>query len=232
MNQYPVLFVSFKDVEAEVFEDAYEMLGACLSDMCKGLSEVIDTESVDQDDRDAFRRLKSESGKKSDIKNSLKMITRMMYAVYGKKTILLIDEYDVPLAKASEKDNTENQYYSRMLDVIKGIMSASLKDNEFLNFAVVTGCLRIAKESIFTGANNFLSYSVLDADFSEYFGFSADEVDTILKAARALKLILSLTVTIMLAGNIRIFFPKIYNHGMPLTGYYSYDARGWNNVFL
>ncbi len=183
MNQYPVLFISFKDVEAEEFTEAYDMLGVRLAEVCKDLSDAIDTDAVDKDDRDAFRRLKSESGRKSDIKNSLKTLMRMMSVVYGKKVILLIDEYDVPLAKASEKDTAKNRYYSKMLDVIKGIMSTALKDNEFLQFAVITGCLRIAKESIFTGTNNFASYSVLDADFSDYFGFSSDEVDAILEAA-------------------------------------------------
>ncbi len=183
MNQYPVLFVSFKDVEAEEFADAYDMLGVRLADVCKDLADAIDTDAVDEDDRDVFRRLKSESGKKSDIKNSLKTLMRMMSAVYGKKAILLIDEYDVPLAKASEKDTATNGYYSRMLDVIKGIMSAALKDNEFLQFAVITGCLRIAKESIFTGTNNFASYSVLDDRFSRYFGFLEDEVDSMLALA-------------------------------------------------
>ena len=183
MNQYPVLFISFKDVEAEEFTDAYDMLGVRLADVCKDLADAIDTDAVDQDDRDAFRRLKAESGKKSDIKNSLKTLMRMMNAVYGKKVILLIDEYDVPLAKASEKDTAKNGYYSRMLDVIKGIMSTALKDNEFLQFAVITGCLRIAKESIFTGTNNFASYSVLDERFSGYFGFSEEEVGTMLALA-------------------------------------------------
>ncbi|MCR5604259.1 MAG: ATP-binding protein [Lachnospiraceae bacterium] len=183
MNQYPVLFVSFKDVEAEEFADAYDMLGVRLADVCKDLADAIDTDAVDKDDRNAFRRLKAESGKKSDIKNSLKTLMRMMSVVYGKKVILLIDEYDVPLAKASEMDASKNGYYSGMLDIIKGIMSTALKDNEFLQFAVITGCLRIAKESIFTGTNNFASYSVLDEDFSEYFGFSGDEVDAILEAA-------------------------------------------------
>ena len=183
MNQYPVLFISFKDVEAEEFADAYDMLGVRLADVCKDLAGAIDTDAVDKDDRDAFRRLKAESGKKSDIKNSLKTLMRMMSIVYGKKVILLIDEYDVPLAKASEKDISKNGYYSKMLDVIKGIMSTALKDNEFLQFAVITGCLRIAKESIFTGTNNFASYSVLDERFSRYFGFLKDEVDTMLEAA-------------------------------------------------
>ena len=118
-----------------------------------------------------------------DIKNSLKTIMRMLNAVYDKKVILLIDEYDVPPAKASEKDTAKNHYYPQMLDVIRGIMSTALKDNEFLQFAVITGCLRIAKESIFTGTNNFASYSVLDRGFSEYFGFTDEEVNKMLAAA-------------------------------------------------
>ena len=108
---------------------------------------------------------------------------RMMYAAYGKKVILLIDEYDVPLSGASEKNTADNQYYSSMLGVIRGIMSTALKDNEFLKFAVITGCLHIAKESIFPGTNNFTSYSVLDEDFSAYFGFSEDEVKKMLLLA-------------------------------------------------
>ena len=183
MNQYPVLFVSLKDIEAEDFDGAYEMLEARISEVCKDLADIVDAGSVDEDDKDTFRRLKSESGKKSDIKNSLKTIMRMMNAVYGKKVILLIDEYDVPLAKASENDTVKNGYYYKMLDVVKGIMSTALKDNEFLQFAVITGCLHIAKESIFTGTNNFASYSVLDEDFSDYFGFSNNEVNAILEAA-------------------------------------------------
>lgn len=183
MNQYPVLFVSFKDVEAENFEGAYKMLKTKLADVCKDIASVFNNVSVDKDDEQIFLSLKAKTADEDDIKNSLKTIMRMLNAVYGKPVILLIDEYDVPLAKASEKDTAENKYYSKMLDVIKGIMSTALKDNEFLQFAVITGCLRIAKESIFTGTNNFASYSVLDDDFSEYFGFSREEVDAILEAA-------------------------------------------------
>ncbi|MBQ9438373.1 MAG: AAA family ATPase, partial [Lachnospiraceae bacterium] len=183
MNQYPVLFISFKDVEGLDFEGAYEMLKARLAEVCIGLADLLDTDAIDANDRDAFKKLKAQSGKDSDIKNSLKTIMRMMSAKYGKKAILLIDEYDVPLAWASEKNTEENQYYSKMLNVIRGIMSTALKDNEFLQFAVVTGCLRIAKESIFTGTNNFASYSVLDRSFSEYFGFTQADVDAILAAA-------------------------------------------------
>jgi len=183
MNQYPVLFISFKDAEADTFEGAYKMLGTSIADLCKKLSDVTDSESVNQADSDIFNRLMYQKAEEQDIKNSLKTIMRMMNAVYGKKVILLIDEYDVPLAKASEKDSSKNGYYSKMLDIIKGIMSTALKDNEFLKFAVITGCLRIAKESIFTGTNNFASYSVIDERFSGYFGFSGKEVETMLEAA-------------------------------------------------
>ena len=183
MNQYPVLFVSFKDVEAEEFDGAYKMLKTKLADLCKDVAPILDNVAVDKDDREIFLKLKAKKSGEDEVKSSLKTIMRMMNAVYGKQVILLIDEYDVPLAKASEKDTAKNGYYSKMLDVIKGIMSTALKDNEFLQFAVITGCLRIAKESIFTGTNNFASYSVLDEDFSDYFGFSSDEVDMILEAA-------------------------------------------------
>ena len=183
MNQYPVLFISFKDAEADEFDVAYAKLKTVIADVCKGISDISSGKNVNPFDVEVFNRLQAQTGTDADIQNSLKMIMRMMNAVYGKKVILLIDEYDVPLAKASEKDTAKNGYYSKMLDVIKGIMSTALKDNEFLQFAVITGCLRIAKESIFTGTNNFASYSVIDKNFSGYFGFTDEEVNTMLAAA-------------------------------------------------
>ena len=183
MNQYPVLFLTFKGVEALSFEDAYKTLQVKLSDLCKTHEKLLESEEVDSDDRQIFAELKSQQATLENIKGSLKTLMRMMFTVYGKPVILLIDEYDVPLAKASEQDTEKNQYYVKMLDVIRGMFDAALKGNEFLKFAVVTGCLRIAKESIFTGTNNFMSYSVLDEDFSEYFGFTQDEVDRILEEA-------------------------------------------------
>lgn len=186
-NQYPVLFLSFKDVEAENFHDAFGMLKVTLSEVCIGLASLKSDSRVNKNDALTFDRLESQKATLFDVKNSLKTIMRMMHAVYGRRAILLIDEYDVPLANASERDSRnndkDNRFYTAMLDVLGGIMSSALKDNEFLEFAVITGCLRIAKESIFTGTNNFASYSVLDEDFSEYFGFSEDEVREILTAA-------------------------------------------------
>lgn len=175
-NQYPVLFISLKDIEAETFQDAYDLLKVRFADVCKEFSDLKNDSRVNPYDAEIFIRLESQTGTLADIKNALKTIMRMMYAVHGRKVILLIDEYDVPLAKA-------DKYYSSMLDTMKGLMGMALKDNEYLKFAVITGCLRIAKESIFTGTNNFASYSVLDEDFSEYFGFTDHEVACLLSAA-------------------------------------------------
>ena len=183
MNQYPVLSISFKDVDGLDFESAYGQLKSILADYCKTIVSQLENKAADSADIEIFERLRYQNGSLSDIKGALKTIMRMMNAVYGKPVILLIDEYDVPLAKASEKNTSKNRYYERMLDVIKGMLSIALKTNEYLKFAVITGCLRIAKESIFTGTNNFASYSVLDNRFSRYFGFTQAEVDMLLAAA-------------------------------------------------
>lgn len=180
MNQYPVLFLTLKDVEGRSFELAYSKLRTVIADVCKTHSFLENSDKVDPDDAEKFRRLKAEKGKENDIQNSLKTIMRMMKAVYGKPVILLIDEYDVPLSKAEETKNKE--YYRQMLDVIRGMLSISLKTNEYLKFAIVTGCLRISKESIFTGVNNFACFSVTSRKFSPYFGFTQNEVAEMLDA--------------------------------------------------
>ncbi len=183
MNQYPVLFLTLKGVEALSFEEAYKMLKVKLANLCKIHDELLESDKIDLDDRQIFLDLKSQKASMESVKDSLKTIMRMMTAVYDKHVILLIDEYDVPLAIASELDTAENDYYRKMLDVIRSMFDAALKGNEYLKFAVVTGCLRITKESIFTGTNNFMSYSVLDKEFSEYFGFTHEEVERMLTEA-------------------------------------------------
>lgn len=175
INQYPVLFISLKDVEGRTFDLAYDKFKATIADICKKYAYLEKSLSVNKSDAEIFHRLMFKTENEEEVQTSLKTIMRMMNAFYGKPVILLIDEYDVPLAKA---DNYH--FYREMLDVIRGLMSTSLKTNEYLKFAVVTGCLRIPKESIFTGVNNFASYSVLDDDFSQYFGFTPDEVDQML----------------------------------------------------
>ena len=184
MNKYPVIFVSFKDVTADNFDDAYNMLMSQISDLCKAIDDILLDNRVNAADSQIFQRLMQGNATTAEIKFSLKTLMRMLHTIYGKKVILLIDEYDVPLARASEKNTSVNRYYEKMLDILKGIMSIALKDNEYLEFAVITGCLRIAKESIFTGTNNFTSYSVLDEGFSKYFGFLDKDIDKILEDSK------------------------------------------------
>lgn len=180
MNRYPVLFLSFKDVEGRSFDLAYNKLKTVIADLCKKHEAIADSPDVNPADAEIFRKLMFQTAEEAEIQNSLKTIMRMMKAVYNKPVILLIDEYDVPLAKAEETKNKE--FYWQMLDVIRGIMSISMKTNEYLKFAMVTGCLRISKESIFTGVNNFACYSVTSRKFSQYFGFTQDEVEEMLCA--------------------------------------------------
>ena len=183
MNQYPVLFLTLKGVEALSFDEAYKTLLVKLADLCKTHEKLLECKGLNENDKQIFCDLMAQKASLANVKDSLKTLMRMMVAVYEKPVILLIDEYDVPLAKASEQNTEENQYYAKMLDVIRGMFDAALKGNEFLKFAVITGCLRIAKESIFTGTNNFMSYSVLDGRFSKYFGFTQAEVDRMLVEA-------------------------------------------------
>ena len=178
MNQYPTLFITLKDVEGLDFDAAFKMLKATIADLCKKHEDIKNKPGINPADAEIFERLMYKKADIEEIKNSLKTIMRMMNTVYGKPVILLIDEYDVPLEKAQQSKNKE--FYTQMLDVIRGIMSTSLKTNEFLKFAVITGCLRISKESIFTGVNNFACFSVTTTKYSKYFGFTQDEVKKLL----------------------------------------------------
>ena len=183
MNQYPVLFITLKDAESLKFETAYAKLKTIIADVCKKHAYLEKSEKVSPSDSEKFHQLIYETAGDQDVQNSLATLCRMMHDHYGKPVILLIDEYDVPLAKANEEKEAGVRCYSEMLDVIRGIMSTALKSNDYLKFAIVTGCLRIAKESIFTGVNNFKSYSVLDNSFGHSFGFTQDEVDVLLERA-------------------------------------------------
>ena len=181
MNQWPVLFVSFKDIDGLTFASAKGMLLERLANLFKAHRYLALSERVDPDDAKIFKKLSDlVNGHPTDamLKTAISLLMQMMRDHYGKPVILLIDEYDVPIAKASAKG-----YYPEMLEVIKGLMSTALKDNDALRFAVITGCLRIAKESIFTGTNNFVSDTISSSHLNEYFGFTQEDVDQILKDA-------------------------------------------------
>ena len=178
MNQYPTLFLSLKDVDGTTFENAFNMLKFVISSLCSQNSYLETGENIRENEKDIFSRLRSQTASITDIKGSIVTIMNMMQSYYEKPVILLIDEYDVPIAKASN-----NGYYKEMLEVIKGMLSTALKDNSSLKFAVITGCLKIAKESIFTGTNNFVSDTISSTRYNEYYGFTQQDVDKLLEDA-------------------------------------------------
>lgn len=181
MNQYPTIFVSFRQVDGLNFTGAYDMLTTVISELYKEHLYLLDSEKINEYDKALAKQLIRGIASVKDTKNSLLFLTRLMQQHYGKPTVLLIDEYDVPIAKASS-----HGYYDEMLDIMKGLMLA-LKDNTSLCFAVITGCLKIAKESIFTGTNNFISDTITDSRLNEYFGFVQSEVDQMLQDADAME---------------------------------------------
>lgn len=167
MNQWPVLFLTLKDIQGSTFEEAYDLLQFTISSLCMEHDYLEASEKVKNADKIRFSRLLNQNGTSSDLKTALVVLMRMMEAHHGKPVILLVDEYDVPLAKASD-----HGYYDAMLNIMRSFLGMAWKTNASLQFAVITGCLHIAKESIFTGANNFVSRSISDLWYNRYFGFS------------------------------------------------------------
>lgn len=177
MNQCPTVSVSFRQVDGLNFTSAYDMLTMVFADLYNKHLYLLEDSHVTEFQKKTFTNIAHGCGSEKEVKSSLVLLTTMMQQHYGKAVVLLIDEYDVPVAKANA-----HGYYSEMLDVMKGLLQA-LKDNQALCFAVVTGCLKIAKESIFTGTNNFVSDTITDSRLNEYFGFVQSEVDQILADA-------------------------------------------------
>ena len=175
MNQYPTILVSFKTVESNNFENSVAQLRAVMSDLCREYIYLLNDSFPDKDDTEKFKRLKSENSKISDLMDSLSLLTRLLYNYYNKPVILLIDEYDVPMAKGDA-----NGYYREITDIMRSMLGKALKDNRYLKLAVLTGCLRIAEESIFTGLNNLSIKTITDTDYDECFGFTNKEMDKLL----------------------------------------------------
>ena len=175
MGKFPVVFVSLKGVDGLTFEDAYGMLRRVLRSEVFRLSFLAESKKVLDKEKAAFERFLNEQDTMDDVQESLKMLSSLLYQHYGQKTILLIDEYDVPLDKAFQ-----HGYYKEMVALIRSLFGQALKTNDYLQFAVLTGCLRVSKESIFTGLNNFKVLSITDSRFDEHFGFTDAEVKTLL----------------------------------------------------
>ena len=176
MNQHPTIFLSFKDVDGLTFLSAYDMLSATVTDLYKQHLYLLESNKVNSYDKEIIRKFVEGKASVTEVKKSLSLLIMTMRAHYGKPVIFLLDEYDVPVAKASS-----HGYYAEMLEIIKVLLSTALKDNTALKFAVLTGCLKIAKESIFTGTNNFVSDTISTSGLNEYFGFTGEDVDRLLK---------------------------------------------------
>ena len=176
MNQYPTVFITLKDVEGLAFYDALTFYADAIGALCAQNKYLYDSPRVEERDKEKLRELES-TNDKNLLAKSLLILVRALHAHWGKPVIVLIDEYDLPLSKAQE-----NGYYREMVSFIRSMLGAVLKDYTILQFGILTGGLRISKESIFSGLNNFACYGIADFDFADKFGFTSQEVDELLAA--------------------------------------------------
>lgn len=175
MGKYPVIFISLKGVDGLDFEEACGALRRIIRAEASRFRMLLSSEKIADEDKQLFLRILQEKDTFDDVRDSLRMLSSLLKQCFSEKVILLIDEYDVPLDKAFQ-----HGYYEEMVSLIRGLFGQALKTNEFLQFAVLTGCLRVSKESIFTGLNNFKILSITDARFDEHFGFTKAEVNQLL----------------------------------------------------
>lgn len=175
-GKFPVVSVSLKGINGATYEEARRFLIKTINEEARRLSVLSDSTELDETDHELLIQLKKKEMTNDSLVYSIRELTELLEKHYGSKVIVLIDEYDVPLAKANE-----NGYYDEMVLLIRNLFENALKTNSSLKFAVLTGCLRIAKESIFTGLNNFKVYSITDKSFDETFGFTDAEVKELLR---------------------------------------------------
>ena len=179
-NRYPVIFISLKDMKDIAFANQLDAFKGIISEYIGNNSELLNSEKLDSVDLETLARYRKGNVSKAELKKSLRFISQCLKKHYNEKVILLLDEYDVPLQNAYL-----NGYYEETADFLGGIFSAALKTNDALEKGVLTGCLRIAKESIFTGLNNFKVDSIFDEVSSQRFGFTQSEIDLLLQAYHA-----------------------------------------------
>lgn len=180
MGKYPVIFLSLKSAEGRSFDDARYMITELIGIEAERFGFLEDSEYLSENEKKRYKAiiaLKDGTNAMDEkaLVSSLQILSQLLYKHFGQKTVILIDEYDVPLDKAFQ-----NGYYKEMVSLIRGLFGKALKTNEFLQFAVLTGCLRVSKESIFTGLNNFEINSIVDIAHDEQFGFTDDEVRKLL----------------------------------------------------
>ena len=176
MGKYPVISISLKGVNEQTYEKAVKMAGQVIKSEARKFQFLLDSKRLTAYDKQSYTELLEAEADEALLCSSLKILSELLEKHYGSKVILLIDEYDVPLAKAFERE-----YYDQMVIFIRNMFEYALKTNDSLQFAVLTGCMRISKESIFTGLNNLKVLSVADVQFDEYFGFTDTEVREMLE---------------------------------------------------
>ena len=175
MGKFPVIFLSLKGINAGSYETAFRLAVETVKGAAKKAKFLKTSDKLDDDEKDDYRALLDKDMDEATLFLSLKTLSELLEKHYGTQVIILIDEYDVPLAKAFE-----NGYYEQMVFLVRNLLEQALKTNNSLKLAVMTGCMRISKESIFTGLNNFTTFTITDVDFDEYFGFTDQEVRDLL----------------------------------------------------
>lgn len=175
-NKYPTIFISLKEMKSLTFDAQISSFSNVIYELLEKNLEILSSDQLSDTTKDILNKLHNRSSCIEDLKISLRVITNALYTYYQQKVIVLIDEYDVPLQAAYQ-----NNYYEEMVEFLRSVFSSALKTNDALEKGVMTGCLRISKESIFTGLNNFTAYSVLNNISSEFFGFTELEVKQLLK---------------------------------------------------
>lgn len=175
-NKYPTIFISLKEMKSLTFDAQISSFSNVIYELLEKNLEILSSNQLSDTTKDILNKLHNRSSSAEDLKISLRVITNALYTYYQQKVIVLIDEYDVPLQAAYQ-----NNYYEEMVEFLRSVFSSALKTNDALEKGVMTGCLRISKESIFTGLNNFTAYSVLNNISSEFFGFTELEVKQLLK---------------------------------------------------
>ena len=178
-NKYPVVKMTLKGVESTSFASAFKLFKYEIMEEFVRYRYVLENPKLDEKDKLLAQRFFNDEADVEDYKNSLRFLTRCLHKYYNEKVIILIDEYDVPLEKAYF---AKNSYYDEMVDFLRKFYGNALKTNDSLNFAVITGCLRVSKESIFTGVNNLNIMSIVDNTYGEYFGFTEPEVELMLES--------------------------------------------------
>ena len=176
MGKYPVIFVSLKGIDARNYEMAFQMAVQIIKRVPAKVQYLLESNALSEQDKAEYRKLLDDNMSEAVFCNSLRVLSGLLEKYHGTKVILLIDEYDVPLAKAHA-----NGYYDQMISLVRNLLGEALKTNSSLKFAVLTGCLRISKESIFTGLNNLKVLTIADERFDEYFGFTDKEVKELLE---------------------------------------------------